>query len=312
MESKALEKLGILRPKRTFGGIVIGFVRKIVVLGIIGLCAWGGIRLWMNRDVSSVGNEFVKSVPIKTADDGNLYICEHLSVAEVSKLDIETEERNGRIVASVRQYWFRLGIDATWYFRKFIPRVKKYLAEIAPDAITEVIALDTKDLAYSNDGADKLNRQCGGSIGSVDRFDWLHTDDASRGIGYPKRKGYKPNEINVMLIDDIKSNGSITLAKMYTLTRPEYDKLQNWVSENVLRDRVRLSATMIGDGLEVGRGEWRTDNIVPISSVVFRCSRCYAISPWVDVSSGARYQFLGIRCRNVNGLPDNVKAQWNL
>ena len=249
MESSALESLGILPARRSRGWLK----GLLVVVGLVAL-ACGGVALfrWMGEASDSEDMAFTTS----SESDASLFIREHLAVRKVKSVDCETVEVDGRMIATRRQYWFRLAIDETWYQKRFAPQVKRYLAEIAPDAETRGVMLDTQKLAYSNDGADSLRSEYSQKMAvSGNRYNWFDLQDGTKTEQLSRRRCRNDGR-NVLVMDRIANDGAETYGTVFVLTEAQYVKFTDWIEQNVLRARPRITAVARSEERELIAEDW--------------------------------------------------------
>ncbi len=309
MESKALESLGILPERRSRG-----WLKGILVVVVLAALACGGVVLfrWAGGILGS-GDVEVTTSP---ASD-SLFIREHLAVSKIKSIDCETTEVDGRMVATCRQYWFRLSIDEKWYLKRFAPRVKRYLEEIAPDAETRSVLLDTQKLAYSNDGADTLSRAYGSMrVESGDRYSWFDLQDGTKAEQLSRRR-HRNDGRNVLVMDRIANDGAETHGTVFVLTEAQYAKFYDWVEQNVLRTRPRITVVARSAERELIAEDWDTNYLGrsafnPVEDVVYGNGRYYVVSPWISAREGVRCSFLGVSIRQKDGLSDAISFKWLL
>lgn len=309
MESNALETLGILPARRSRG-----WLKGILVVVVLAVLTCGGVALF--RLVGGIAGD----VEIATSPESDsLFIREHLAVRKIKSIDCETTEVDGRMIATCRQYWFRLSIDEKWYLKRFAPRVKRYLEEIAPDAETRSVLLDTQKLAYSDDGADALRGERGSMrVESGARYSWFDLKDGTKSQRLMRsRSGRKTFMRQVLVMDRIANNGAETQGTVFELTDAQYAKFTDWLEQNVLRARPRISVVAKAGDLELIAKDWDTRHFSgtmfdPVNDVVYGDGRYYVLSPWISAREGVRCAFLGVSIRQDEGLSGTISFKWSL
>lgn len=309
MESKALESLGILPERRSRG-----WLKGILVVVVLAALACGGVVLfrWAGGILGS-GDVEVTTSP---ASD-SLFIREHLAVSKIKSIDCETTEVDGRMVATSRQYWFRLSVDEKWYLKRFAPQVKRYLGQIAPDAETRSVLLDTQKLAYSNDGADALRRGYGSRVERGDCYYWNELQDGTKSQRLSRgRNGRNGDVRQVLVLDRIANGGAETYGTVFALTDAQYAKFTDWVEQNVLRARPRITVVAMDGDRELLAENWDMNYLgssafYPVGDV-YANDRYYVVSPWISVRDGVRCTFLGVNVEQREGLSDTISFKWSL
>lgn len=317
VRSKALEQLGIIQPKRRY----VWFFSVAVLIVVVGAGIWGICAL--GSCISNLCSGLRYDVVSK--DKGDWYICEHLAVKKVVEFDAETEESAGKIVATKRRYWYRLSIDENWYFKKFVPQVKKFLKKFAPDAEMQTAVLDISNLAYTRDGADKLQKgSCDLNEYDYPRIDWEPIQKQSAEWGkkishdLKKNKGRKGIHF-IVLIDEVRDSGASAHASIYVLDSQQFDKLQYWVGREVLRDRTKVTAEVIYNGTAQDQGWNARERSVNVDCkygpVGFLHHNEYVITPWLHACHGSycrRCDFVMLECSDASGITGDVEVKWSL
>lgn len=299
VRSKALETLGILKSRENW---LAAHKRHLIVLFFGLAISYGLYSAFSCISFGSAGSGKV----FTSKDDGSLFLKEHLAIQEVNRIDTDTEEREGEMVTKARKYWFKVSIDENWYSKRFVPAVKKYLAEIAPDAEVCEAILDTKDLVYANDGADKLNKY-------GNHEDSMYITDPSITIVKTNSSKRRLKDVkNLIVVEGVNKDGS-TRASLYKLRELELNKFQNWVRKNVIRDRKSVGVKVCVGNRELTNSSWDLRFWPWDDSYNAAIGWSDMISPWARCGcSIGRCHFVGVSVTDDNGVSDNVEFEWSL
>lgn len=251
--------------------------------------------------VGAVSNLFSSDDSVRSADDGTLFILNHLAVKQVKAVT------NG--------YWFRASIDEKWYYGKFIPAVRKYLKAIAPTAKTAEFSINTKDLAYAEDGADGLNNEL---YHDDDRWAMRCDNDVfDPGRGRTRSgRDAEDERLCLVLIDEMRDHGNTAHGMRYFLNELEMQKFKNWVYQKVLprNDSVNIEVAVSAEGRYVKSSTWnlRFDPFDMDYSCGVRYGSCL-ITPWYDCRNVTRCHFLGLKVsQSDEALSKDVSFKWSL
>lgn len=317
-ESKALERLGIIKPKSPFRRFLVG-LRRLLLLAVICCCVWGGMKLFKGVKAEKTAPSASETTQVPSADDGTFRLLTHIAVTRVAQYDQKRGRAryNATAVSTERTYWYKVAVDPQWYFSKFVPQIKKLLGEIANGVEVLDVKFSTAELAYSNDGADKLAEHGSASSSTVmgdGLRRWLQPGILSVRTSHEVdalRKTFRDLS-PVLLIDGETEKGAVTQGKIYLLSEAQYNKLNSWMKQNVECSRGPILASAMSDGKEVGSGRFNFRGFTPVDSVFWALGRMTVISHWVNVRSGSRCCFLGVYCRDPAGFSNKVDIEMEM